>query len=79
MTIRKLALITPLAMLATAAPVGMNINSANPSGGLFRLEVQCAAAAEAFDSEIAPNAGCEPATGYVCTTPRADYLDKRPI
>ena len=81
MTLKKLAIMAPLVAAAAAAPVSVT-SPASGSGALFRLQVTCAAASEAVegvDAVVAPNAGCEPAAAYVCTTPRADYLDKRPI
>jgi hypothetical protein len=74
----KAAILATTALVAAASPMTLN----NETSGLFRLEVSCASAQTAID-EFAEaeggNSGCEPATGYVCTTPRADYLDKRPI
>ncbi|HEX8391943.1 MAG TPA: hypothetical protein VF665_06275 [Longimicrobium sp.] len=80
--IKKLALMGSVAALAAVSP--FTLQSAS-DGQPYRLEVSCASAAEAEASselvaaEPIANAGCEPAAGYVCTTPRADYLDKRPI
>lgn len=73
----KTAILATSALLAAAAPMTIT----HGSDALYRLQVSCAqASAIDTDSEIADgNSGCEPAAGYVCTTPRADYLDKRPI
>lgn len=80
---KTLALGTVAAVLAVLPVSGSPSTPAEMAQGkLFRLEVTCAAAQEAFDQvgdEFASNSGCEPAPAYVCTTPRADYLDKRPI
>jgi hypothetical protein len=83
MTLTKTLTLASLAAAAAIFPV-----SATPGttaeiahGKLFKIQVTCAAAQEAAlqDEFSDSNSGCQPAAAYVCTTPRADYLDKRPI
>jgi hypothetical protein len=83
-------IVKTLAIASIAAAAAMAPVSATPGarhelahGKLFKLQISCAAAQESRsiddDGVDFANSGCAPAAAWVCTTPRADYLDKRPV